>query len=608
MSSSTQRNNQLAPGSHLSGGLLSSIRALWVFVGRRRFLQLCVLLAFMVASAFAEVVSIGAVIPFITVIAEPDSYQQSGGWASTLTGLLGFNRRENMLLPLTVIFIAAVVIASLLRLIVIWGRSQLATAMGVQLRTTLYSYILQQPYQYHVNQNTSKLISLVTEKSGAAINAAFMQVLAMIHAILLALAVTAALVYLNPYVAAISFAALAICYTVIVSLIRRRIRSNGQIIARNQSLAIKLMQEGVGGIRDVIMAGSHGVFISLYRGLVKKNLSAQYNNAFLGEIPRPVLEMIGITLIAILAYSLQSDGNSSYSSLPTLAAFAVAAQRLLPSLQQIFLSWTIIHGAEPVIAEIVDHLKLAADFEPVTTQLSKLPFNKSIKLENVSFRYPGRDTDVLKQVKLTIEKGQRIGLVGSTGSGKSTLVDIIMGLLEPRDGCIEIDGQPLRKDQLANWRCSIAHVPQSVFLSDSPLYANIAFGVDPLDIDMEKVRDAAGKAQISSFIESLHSGYETSVGERGMRLSGGQRQRIGIARALYRRADLIVLDEATSALDDHTESLVMESISALDSDVTVLVVAHRSNTLNKCDVVYSLRGGQLTDITIASKDRPAVDS
>ena len=300
-----------------------------------------------------------------------------------------------------------------------------------------------------------------------------------------------------------------------------------------------------------------------------------------------------MVVIAALAYVLSQQVGGISSALPVLGLLALGAQRLLPSLQQLYVSWASIVGSQ---ASIEDILKLLDQPLPEVQQElipSQYSFQQDVRFDSVHFRYNNDGPWVLKGLNLVIKKGSRVGLVGSTGSGKSTTLDLLMGLLMPTEGNILIDGEPVSGKYLRDWQRSIAHVPQSIFLADTSLAENIAFGI-PLDkIDLGRVKIAARQAQIADYIESRPEGYKTYVGERGIRLSGGQRQRIGIARALYRQASVLVLDEATSALDNTTEQLVLDAMGTLSSELTVVLIAHRLTTVRHCDVIIELEHGKV---------------
>jgi ATP-binding cassette subfamily B protein len=305
------------------------------------------------------------------------------------------------------------------------------------------------------------------------------------------------------------------------------------------------------------------------------------------------MEALGMVLIAILAYALSLQAGGISASLPALGALALGAQRLLPALQQMYSAWTGIAGSRASLADAIVLLD-----QPVPTELLQPPpapliLHKEIRFEAVRFRYTSDGPWILDNFNLSIPKGTRIGFVGSTGSGKSTTLDLLMGLLAPIEGEIIVDDQPIKGNRTRAWQQTIAHVPQTIYLADATLAENIAFGVPLECINLEQVRKAALQAQIADFIESTQAGYQAYVGERGIRLSGGQRQRIGIARALYKQASILVFDEATSALDNATEQSVMGAINSLDRDLTILIIAHRLSTIQRCDIIVELERGRV---------------
>lgn len=301
-------------------------------------------------------------------------------------------------------------------------------------------------------------------------------------------------------------------------------------------------------------------------------------------------------LIATLAYNLAQGDGGIVSAMPVLGALALGAQRLLPLLQQCFQAWSSIRSNQASLADTLDLLEQPMPEHARQGDVPPLVFERNIRLDDVYFRYSPESDWVLRGVSLEIPKGSRVGVMGETGCGKSTMLDIVMGLLSPTSGSLAVDGVVIGADNGNGWQAHIAHVPQSVFLADSSIASNIAFGVPVDEIDMERVREAALRAQLLDTIQSWPEQFDTRVGERGVRLSGGQRQRIGIARALYKRADVLVFDEATSALDNETERAVMESIQALGADTTVLIIAHRLNTLNSCNIIVELGKGQVARV------------
>ena len=575
--------------------LLHNIIFLWKYLGKNRKSQFALLFILMIISVFAEMISIGSIIPFLSALTNPDILMNLN-WFQPILHLLDIKSSKELLLPLTIGFVGASVFAAGIRILLLWVNTRLSASMGIQLRNEIYARTLYQPYEFHVMHNSSQLISMVTEKVGIAILAGILHVLMLISAFVTSIAIITTLLIVNSTVALLVFFILGGGYILMGYLVRQKIKNNGEIIAKNQPEAVKCMQEGLGGIRDIIMDNSQSIFIQLYSKVATDMQLAGMRNSFLGGLPKSLLEVLSITLIAILAYSLQMGDNKEQQVLPLLGALALGAQRLLPALQQIYFSWSTINGYQPIIAEVVSQLEQIAPKQiEEKKDIIPLAFEKSISLENIKFKYQNTGNYVLENVNLTIKKGSKVGFIGKTGSGKSTLLDIIMGLFSPSQGEIKVDGIKIDVNNIANWQANIAHVPQSIFLTDTSMAENIAFGVPIEKINMIQVKEAAQKASLDSFIEELPNGYETSVGERGVQLSGGQRQRIGIARALYKQASVIVFDEATSALDNATEVSVMQAINSLDENLTILIIAHRLSTLKDCDVIYRLDKGSIME-------------
>jgi ABC-type multidrug transport system fused ATPase/permease subunit len=382
-------------------------------------------------------------------------------------------------------------------------------------------------------------------------------------------------------------------YAVISRFSRRRLHDNSRLIATSYTQEIKALQEGLGGIRDVLLDGSQPVYCEIFRRADHALRRAQGNNVFIAQSPRFSMEAVGMILIAALAIFLSRSTQGIAAALPVLGALALGAQRLLPALQQVYNAWATMAGSHASFQDTIDLLDQPMPSQPVSAAAAPLSFNKQISFNQVYFRYVDGEPWVIENLNLTIPKGARIGLVGATGSGKSTTLDLLMGLLDPNAGTISIDGRPLDASSVRAWQACIAHVPQSIFLADTSLAGNIAFGVPPQEIDLLRVRMAAERAQVAEFIDATPQGFNSLVGERGVRLSGGQRQRIGIARALYKQASVLVLDEATSALDNSTERSVMDAIEGLSRDLTIVLIAHRLSTVRRCDTIVEIDRGRV---------------
>lgn len=568
------------------------LRRLWLHLSRRRQRQFVALLGLMLVSAFTEVVSLGAVLPFLAVLTAPERVFAYPLVANTAQAW-GITSADGLVLPLTIAFAVAALVAGALRMFLLWAGMRLGLTSGSDLSIELYRRTLHQPYQVHLARNSSEVIAGITQKVNGVAFGVLQPVLTLISSVVLLAAIMAVLITIDPMAAGVAAIGFGISYALIALVVRRRLKLNGERVAREQTQMVKALQEGLGGIRDVLLDGAQPMYCEIYRQADNPLRRAQGDSQFINASPRYAMEALGMVLIAALAYVLSQQKGGVANALPVLGALALGAQRLLPALQQSYGAWVTIVSCQASLVETLDLLDQALPPEATEPAPSPLIFKKSIQFRQVRFRYSTSTPWVLDSLDLTIPKGSRVGFVGATGSGKSTLLDILMGLLLPTEGQLMVDAQPVSGRHLRAWQRTIAHVPQSIYLADTTLAENIAFGVHRNDIDMERVRQSARQAQIADFIESRTEGYDAFVGERGIRLSGGQRQRIGIARALYKQASVLVFDEATSALDNATEQSVMDAIDGLNRDLTILLIAHRLTTVRHCDVIVELDGGRV---------------
>jgi ABC-type multidrug transport system fused ATPase/permease subunit len=564
---------------------------MWSHLGRRRRIQLLLMLVVMLASGSAELVSLGSVLPFLAVLSDPERLWQQV-WIQALAGWFGWTTASQLLLPTTSAFATAAVLAAVVRLANIWLNGRLAAAVGSDLSCEAYRRTLYQPYRVHVQRNSAAVINTITAQIARTV-VALNNLLQLTTASVVALALLIGLLLIDWKVALATASLFGGVYALMAVTTQRELSRNGQQIASASQLLLKALQEGLGAIRDVLLEGSQPLYLEIYRRADRVQRQRQARNDFLAAFPRFTLEALGMVAIALLGGLLILQRGSSGVVIPLLGALALGAQRLLPALQQVYAGWAALKGFNADLAGVLGMLE--QPLPPSTVASAPLPLVSSVKLKAVRFSYSPDLPEVLKGLDLEIRRGERIGLIGSTGSGKSTTVDLLMGLLEPTAGQLLVDGcdihDPRHPELLAAWRAAIAHVPQSIYLADSSIAENIAFGVPSKQIDMQRVREAATQAQIASFVESSTDGYASFVGERGIRLSGGQRQRIGIARSLYKRATVLVFDEATSALDNETEKAVMEAIDGLSKELTVVMIAHRLSTVKRCDRVIRLVDG-----------------
>lgn len=571
------------------------ISSLWRHLSKRRKKQFSILLILMVVASISELISVGAVVPFLGILIAPEQVYQNA-LIQPVIQVLEISEPNQLILPLTILFIIAALTAGIIRLTLLYATTRLSYATGADISINIYRRTLYQEYAVHVALNSSKVINGIINKTNIVISSILTPILMLMSSIILLIGIMVALFYIDIVVALTALIGFSFLYGMVVYYTRKQLKENSQCIADQSTMMIKSLQEGLGGIRDVLIDGTQQFYLQLYRNADLPLRRASGNNQFISGSPRYAMEAIGMVLIAILAYFMTQQKNGMAASIPVLGALALGAQRLLPVLQQAYSSYSLIKGSKSSFVDVLNLLD-----QPLPEYLDQpitkpIPFTKEIKLNNLNFRYTDDSPWVLKNVNLSLKKGCHIGFMGVTGSGKSTLLDIIMGLLPGTNGELLIDQLPINNQNRRAWQAHIAHVPQNIYLSDGTIEENIAFGIENEEIDHQRVRKAAQQAQIAELIEQWKDGYQTIVGERGVRLSGGQRQRIGVARALYKKASVLIFDEATSALDNETEQAVMDAIEGLDKELTILTIAHRLTTLKSCDKIVKLDKNNVINI------------
>jgi len=560
---------------------------LWNHLTSHRQKQFMALLILMSISSLLEVVSVGAVLPFLGVLTAPEQVYQHA-LMQPIIQILGLSEPAQLILPLTIFFIITVLLAGAVRITLLYAMTRISFATGSDLSINIYRRTLYQEYAVHVSRNSSEVINGIITKTSVVINGVLTPILTLISSIILLISIMGLLLTINTSVALSTFIGFGLLYWLIIRYAKSQLKNNSQIIANQSTQMIKSLQEGLGGIRDVLVDGTQEFYCQLYRNADLPLRRAAGSNQFISGSPRYAMEAIGMTLIAGLAFVMVQHEGGMGSVIPTLGALALGAQRLLPALQQAYGAYSTIKGSNSSFKDVLVLLDQPLPGYAGQVLAKSPPFKEEIKLEGLYFRYTEESPWVLKNVNLSLKKGSRIGFIGVTGSGKSTLLDVIMGLLPPTNGKLIIDQQSINSQNCRAWQSHIAHVPQNIYLSDGSVEENIAFGISKEEVDHQRVVRVSEQAQITGLIKELKGDYQAFVGEQGVRLSGGQRQRIGIARALYKQADVLIFDEATSALDNKTEGAVMEAIDGLGKETTVFIIAHRLVSLKKCDLIVKL--------------------
>ncbi len=552
------------------------------------------LLALMLVGAGAELLTFGALFPLLTVISGPEGSSVLD-WIRPLLSFFGVRTLREEVYALTSIFALTVICSIVIRFFLLKNTHMFVFGCANEISVAIYSGTLAQPYVYHTQHNTSEILSAINKVELVSERVLIPLMTATVAAVISTFMVVG-LIFVDPLIAITSAIGFMAIYWSISKVTRGKLGRNGAVIATAQERRVRSMQDGLGSIRDILIDRLQPVFVENYACEEGRLMIARSRNALFANAPRLFIEGIGIILIMIVAVLITLRPGGFIAAVPALGAFALGAQRLLPLTQQMYQGWANSVGGKHLLFDVVELLSRSP--LDVGHMAEPLAFENSITLSGVSYSYSFGRRPALSCVDIEISKGARIGIVGATGSGKSTLIDIIIGLLEPTHGEMRVDGTLIAANNIGAWQQRIAHVPQTIFLADASLAENIALGEKKSDIDVARMCEAAEYAQLAEVIAELPLGYETRVGERGIQLSGGQRQRIGIARALYKNANILVFDEATSALDEVTERAVMASVDRLGRNLTIFIIAHRLSTLSGCDMLITLNKGKVASAEV----------
>ena len=545
----------------------------------------------MILGAIAELISLGAVVPFLTVLSNPAEVRFVD--AFPFLGLSKFVSEFGSVTVFSTIFIILVILSAVVRLALLVAQVRLSNQIGVDLCVQMFDRSLRQDYQELSEHDSSSRVSAIMVKANQVVANAIHPLLTFCSSAIFLVVMFLALLALNPVALLAAFGGLALIYTLVILFLHKKLARNGLVVSEKTTTSMKVLQEALGGAREVILDQLQTLFVSRFKDSESKRRAAMASTQYMTQSPRYVVEAAGMILIALLAIYISGAEGGLVEAIPLLGALALGAQRILPLVQQLFSGWSNVCASAKLIDDVayLYQLKIVGRRDQIRGKA--LALRKSIALENVSFSYFGGGAQVLSNVNLKIEKGLRVGIIGGSGQGKSTLVDLMLGLLKPSNGNVLIDGVPLRENNVEAWQKTVSSVPQHVFLIDASVKENIAFGVPVNEIDVERVKLAARIAEISEIVEQMPAGFDSKVGERGSRLSGGQRQRIGIARAIYKAGSVLFFDEATSSLDNETERKVMENLHSLLPGVTVIAIAHRLSSLKDFDRIIRLEGGDI---------------
>ncbi len=580
--------------------MFSNIRELYLLLSKEQRNRLFRLQFLVIIMSIAEVSSVLSIGPFMTLVGDISQLEGQGFLADWYRDL-GFTDTTDFLLLIACCVLIVLVIATLVSMYTIWKLSMYAAQIGADLSSRLYRYYMSQPWLFHADGNSNQLTNKIAQECERVTSGIITPLMQMNAKLFMVIIMCIAIFIYSPIVAIAGASIFYFTYFFLYLTVRQRLSNNGEAITNEQAKRFKLMGEGFGGIKDILLLGRQASFNSRFFEASKGFAFAKGRTQVLGQAPRYAVELIafGAVIFLVMYLLIKLEGNLG-AILPILSIFVLAGFKLLPAFQQIYFSLSQIRGNLSGLINIRKDLLASINDSNHNTQertssKSYVTLNDSIQLKNITFQYPGTKRPALSELNLEIPVNKVIGLVGSSGSGKSTAVDVLLGLIEPNKGKVLIDGEPLSKENLRRWQNSLGFVSQVIFLADASIRENIAFGLKPEDIDDKRVNEASTLSHLDELISELPNGLDTRVGERGVQLSGGQRQRVGIARALYNNADILFLDEATSALDSITETHIMDAIHDFSGTKTIIMIAHRITTVEQCDCIYLIEDGKVID-------------
>jgi ATP-binding cassette, subfamily B, bacterial PglK len=577
--------------------MLRSIRLTVDLIGQEERWKLVLLFVLIVAMALVQTVGVASILPFMNLVADPGEVDQNPilRW---LYDNLRFTDTRQFLIFVGVAVLAITAFSNTFSAVTNWIMIRFLWNQHYRLSVRLLGKYLHEPYTFYLDHNSATLAKNILSEVKEALNGFVLPLMKGLAQAVVALSIVALLVWVDVMLALMSVVVLGGAYGLLYAIVRKKQIRFGQERLMANEARFRAANEAFGGIKELMVLGREKELLKRFAVPARTFSKVNTSNAILNEVPRYVLETVafgGILLIVIYVLATREDIGQAIG---VMSLYALAGYRLMPALQQVFAGFAKARFFDAAVENL--HAELAGsgparDNSPEAVPTEGWGLKRDIVFDNVSFRYPGSDLYSLRSVNLRIERNETIGLAGGTGSGKTTLVDILLGLLRPEEGSVLVDGRPLTGPLLHAWRRDIGYVPQHIYLLDDDVAQNIAFGLPRDDVDLDRVHQAARIAHLHDFVASLPKGYDTIVGERGVRLSGGQRQRIGIARALYHDPKILVMDEATSALDGITENSVMEAIRDLSGQKTIVLVAHRLVTLRDCDVIYLFETGTVLD-------------
>ena len=576
---------------------MNDIKKIFRFLSIKERKQAFFLIVLLFIMAIFDMIGVASILPFMAVLTNPDVVETNEilNYLFNFSKVLGVNNKEDFLFALGISVFILLVTSLTFKAFTMYIQLRFTQLRQFSIGKRLVENYLDQSYSWFLNRHSAELEKKVLSEVTLVVNNAIKPIIELIAKSFLTLGILLLLILIDPKLAFIVFIVLSFSYGVIYKLTRGFLNNIGEESMEANRLRFKSINEAFNAIKEIKIGGLEDSYVDRFKKSAKVFALHQASSAVLVQLPRFALEALAFGGILLVTIYLLDQSGEIVNVIPIISLYAFSGYRLMPAIQQIYSSVSQLRFVGPVLDSLSNDLRSLKKINSTQQEkISKMPLNNSINLQNINFNYPKSSKKSLRDINLKIDALTTLGIVGSTGCGKTTLVDIILALLEAQEGSLEVDGKTINNSNRKSWQRSIGYVPQQIYLSDDSIESNIAFGIDHSKINLDFVKEAAKIANLHNFImNELPHKYQTIIGERGIRLSGGQRQRIGIARAIYHKPSVLILDEATSALDNLTEHAVMEAINSLNKKITIIVIAHRLSTIKNCNSIVFLDKGEI---------------
>ena len=573
---------------------MNTVSKILYFLTAREKTQAIFLLMMVLMMAILDLVGIASILPFITLLANPKNLETNDtlNYFSKKFNDYGISSYQEIIFFSAIIVFVLLLFSLFFKTVTVYFQLRFTQMRGFSISKRLFNSYLNQPFEWHLSRNSGELSKSILSEVSLIVDQGLKPILHLVSDVILSFAIIVFLLFIDFKITILAFTIISAYYLIVYGLTKKILKNIGSERVKVNELRFVILNEAFGAVKQVKVSGLEEFFIKRFETPAKQFAYYLATSSIISHLPRFLLEALVFgSILFFIIYKTDLTGSFN-ETIPLVSLFTFACYRLMPSIQRIYGAISMLKYSSAAINVLYNDMKSFNNLTICKKGIKSIKLNNEIILENISYHYPNSSKTSLENISIKIPARTMVGLVGTTGSGKTTIVDIILGLLEYQKGILKVDGKVITKHNIKEWQHSVGYVPQNVYLSDDSIEANIAFGTEVGNICSQSVKEAAKIANIDEFIvEDLPYQYQTIIGEGGARLSGGQRQRIGIARALYHKPSLLILDEVTSALDNKTEKVVMDGISSLKQNITIIVIAHRLSSLSNCDIIYELDNG-----------------